>query len=188
MEDSVDSGTTPCVAAVCRSTSHEFSKSAVTAIRLIRGEGVEHDTHRGTKVQHRSRVRRDPDQPNLRQVHLLHSELLEALINQGYKVGAGVLGENITTTGVDLLSLSTNTVLKIGTETQIKITGLRNPCAQLDHYQKGLTGAVLDRTASGDLIRKAGIMAIVLVGGTVRSGDLITVIEPAPPHFSLQPV
>lgn len=188
MEEGIDSGAIPRVLAVSRSTNHELSKSAVAAITLILGEGVEHDVHRGVKVQHRSRVRRDPDQPNLRQVHLLQSELLEELKLLGYRVSAGVLGENITTTGVDLLRLATNTVLNIGAEAQIRITGLRNPCAQLDNYQKGLTAAVLDRTESGEFIRKAGIMGIVLVGGTVCPGDLITVVEPATPHLMLQPV
>ncbi|MFT6435526.1 MAG: MOSC domain-containing protein YiiM [Candidatus Azotimanducaceae bacterium] len=143
---------------------------------------------RGTKVQHRSRVRRYPDQPNLLQVHLLHSELLEELKPVGCRVSVAVLGENITTTGVDLLKLSMNTVLNIGAETQIKITGLRNPCVQLDSYQKGLTAAVLDRTESGELIRKAGTMGIVFVGGTVCPGDLITVIKSAAPHLMLQPI
>lgn len=188
MKDSIDSGRTPHVLAVSRSTSHDFTKSIVPTIQLIAGEGVEHDAHRGTRVQHRSRVKKNPDQPNLRQVHLLHAELLEELESQGYNVSAGVLGENITTAGIDLLSLPTNAVLSIGTETRIQITGLRNPCAQLDNYQKGLTDAVLDRTESGELIRKAGIMGIVLVGGTVSAGDVITVTEPAKPHLTLLPV
>lgn len=164
---------------------HLFSKDAVSSITLIAGEGVEGDAHRGVTVKHRSRVKRDPTQPNLRQVHLIHSELIESLKPQGFRVGPGVMGENITTAGLDILSLPLGTRLELG-EAEIEITGLRNPCGQLDNYQQGLTKAVLDRDADGNLIRLAGVMAVVVRGGKVKIGDGISVKLPAEPHRALE--
>lgn len=173
------------VHAVCRSAEHGFSKTAVPVIQLIAGEGVQGDAHRGRTVQHRSRVKRTPEAPNLRQVHLIQAELLNALSQQGFAVFPGALGENITTTGLDLLALPQGTRLKIGPEVIIEITGLRNPCAQLDQFQAGLMAAVLDRGPDGELIRKAGIMAIVVTGGAVSVGDAIEVAWPPEPHLGL---
>lgn len=176
------------VTAVSRSPSHDFTKPCCDRIRLIAGEGVEGDAHRGITVKHRSRVRRDPTQPNLRQVHLLHAELHDELRAAGFDVDAGVMGENVTTRGLDLLGLPTGTRLRLGDEAVVEITGLRNPCAQLDGYQKGLTAAVLDRDAEGRPIRKAGVMGIVLAGGEVRAGDPIEVELPADSLRPLEPV
>jgi MOSC domain-containing protein YiiM len=176
------------VAAVHRSAEHTFAKQPSRCIRLLAGLGVEGDAHLGATVQHRSRVARDPNQPNLRQVHLIHAELIEALREQGFAVAPGAMGENITTRGVDLLALPAGTRLQIGAEAVIEITGLRNPCAQLDGLQPGLLAAVIERDADGRLIRKAGVMAVVLAGGEVRPHDPIRVRLPPPPHHALEPV
>jgi MOSC domain-containing protein YiiM len=176
------------VEAVSQRSTHRFSKQPRMWIRLLAGLGVEGDAHLGTTVQHRSRVSRDPTQPNLRQVHLLHRELLEALETQGFVIGPGDIGENILTRGVDLLGLPTGTVLRIGEAVRIQVTGLRNPCVQLDRFRPGLMAATLDRDAAGNLVRKAGVMAIVLTGGEVRPGDPVVVMMPAEPHRRLVPV
>ncbi len=176
------------VLAVSLSPGHTFSKPGVPSIRLVTGLGVEGDAHAGETVKHRSRVARDPNQPNLRQVHLVHSELFDELRASGFAVAPGEMGENITTTGLDLLGLPTGARLRLGPEAIIEVTGLRNPCAQLDGLQQGLMAAVLDRDAEGNLVRKAGIMAIVLNGGEVRPGDSIAVELPPPPHHALGPV
>ncbi len=176
------------VTAVSRDATHRFSKLAVAGIRLVAGLGVEGDAHHGATVKHRSRVARDPTQPNLRQVHLIHAELLDELHAAGFHVAAAALGENVTTRGLDLLGLPTGAMLHLGHHAVIEVTGLRNPCAQLDRFQPGLMAATLDRDASGDLIRKAGIMAIVIVGGDVVPGDPIRVQLPPEPHRRLVPV
>ena len=176
------------VVAVSRSAKHTMSKPNELSIRLLQGLGVEGDAHSGTTVKHRSRVARDPSQPNLRQVHLVHAELHDTLKEQGFAVGAGQMGENVTTRGIDLLGLPTGARLRLGDTAIIEVTGLRNPCAQLDRIQPGLMGATLERAADGSLIRKAGIMAVVLKGGDVRPGDPIRVELPADPHRLLAPV
>lgn len=176
------------VEAVHRSAAHALRKSGQPSIRLVAGLGVEGDAHMGATVQHRSRVARDPQQPNLRQVHLIHAELHDELRASGFRVQAGEMGENITTRGIDLLHLPTGTRLHLGAEAVVEITGLRNPCAQLDGLQPGLMAAVLDRDAQGQLIRKAGIMGVVLTSGEVRPHDPIRVELPPEPHRPLQPV
>jgi MOSC domain len=176
------------VEAVSQRSTHSFSKQPNMWIRLLAGLGVEGDAHLGATVKHRSRVARDPMQPNLRQVHLLHRELLEALAVQGFVIGPGDIGENILTRDIDLLGLPTGTVLRIGPTAEVRITGLRNPCIQLDRFQPGLMAATLDRDAEGNLIRKAGVMAVVLIGGEVRFGDAIQVVLPPQPHRRLIPV
>ena len=178
----------PVVAAVHRSAVHEFTKAEATAVVLVVGRGVDGDAHMGATVQHRSRVARDPTQPNFRQVHLIHGELHDELAGRGLVVGPGDMGENITTRGIDLLRLPTGTMLRLGGEAVIEVTGLRNPCMQLNGLQPGLMAAVLDRDANGALVRKAGIMAIVVTGGEVRPGDRITITLPAEPHRPLEPV
>lgn len=176
------------VVAVCLHSTHEFSKVRVDGIRLLAGLGVEGDAHCGETVRHRSRVRQDPTQPNLRQVHLLHAELLDELAAKGFDIGPGQLGENITTHGIDLLGLSEGTVLRIGDTSEVKITGLRNPCSQIEDHRHGLLSAVLDRDSDGRLIRRAGVMGVVLKEGLVRRGDSITVeLQPAP-HRPLERV
>lgn len=176
------------VEAVQKSASHTLTKPGQPSIRLLAGLGVEGDAHMGVTVKHRSRVARDPSQPNLRQVHLIHAELHDELRAHGFTVEAGEMGENITTRGVDLLRLPVGTRLHCGAEAVVEITGLRNPCAQLDRIQPGLREAVLDRDAQGHLIRKAGVMGIVLAGGEVRPADPIRVELPQEPHQPLQPV
>ena len=166
------------VVAVCCSPTHSFSKPLVDAIRLLEGLGVEGDAHLGRTVRHRSRVAADPTQPNLRQVHLIHAELHDELRTAGFDVTPGQMGENITTRGVDLLGLPVDTRLRIGADAVVGITGLRNPCAQLDNFQPGLMAAVLGRDESGRLIRKSGIMGVVLAGGWIRPGDPIAIELP----------
>jgi MOSC domain-containing protein YiiM len=176
------------VTAVSRSDGHTFSKAAQPAVRLLAGLGVEGDAHSGATVKHRSRVARDPGQPNLRQVHLMHGELHDELRVAGFTVGPGDLGENVTTRGIDLLALPTGTRLRLGAAAVVELTGLRNPCIQLDRFQHGLTAAVLDRDGDGALIRKAGVMAVVVAGGEVRPDDPIAIELPAGPHRALQVV
>lgn len=174
--------------AVGRSATHSFSKPVQNGIRLLTGLGVEGDAHSGRTVKHRSRVARDPSLPNLRQVHLLHAELHDELRAAGFLVSAGQMGENVTTRGIDLLRLPTGTRLHLGATAVVEVTGLRNPCAQLDHFQPGLMAAVLARDEQGHLVRKAGIMGIVLADGEVRPGDPIHIELPAEPHRPLRPV
>ena len=176
------------VTAVSLSTAHTFTKENQDSIQLLEGLGVQGDSHMGKTVQHRSRVAADPSQPNLRQIHLIHAELHDELQVAGFAVSAGQMGENITTRGIDLLDLPTGTTLHLGDKAVVEVTGLRNPCAQLDNFQEGLMAAVLDRDESGKLIRKAGVMGIVAAGGEVRPGDLIQVKLPPEPHQPLDRV
>ncbi|MBA1156095.1 MOSC domain-containing protein [Microvirga mediterraneensis] len=176
------------VTAVSRSSSHSFSKPNRDVIRLLAGLGVEGDAHLGTTVKHRSRVAKDPGQPNLRQVHVIHAELHDELREAGFDVSAGDMGENVTTRGIDLLGLPTGTRIRIGPSAVIEVTGLRNPCVQIDRFQKGLMKAVLGKDEHGNLIRKSGIMAIVLEGGEVRPGDAVQVELPPTPHRPLEVV
>lgn len=176
------------VTAVSRSATHTMRKAGEGSIRLVAGLGVEGDVHAGATVKHRSRVARDPTQPNLRQVHLIHAELHDELQAVGFTVTAGEMGENITTRGVDLLGLPVGTRLVLGETAVVEVTGLRNPCRQLDGLQPGLMAATLARDADGNLIRKAGVMGIVLFGGEVRPGDPIRVLLPPRPYRALEPV
>ena len=164
------------VESVSLSSEHRFAKDVVASITLLAGLGVEGDAHLGRTVKHRSRVRRDPTQPNLRQVHLLHGELLDELKQAGFDLGPGMIGENITTRGIALLELSAGVQLLLGDQAVVEITGLRNPCSQLDEFRPGLMPAVLGRDSHGGLIRKAGVMAVVRRGGVVRPGDEIRVL------------
>ena len=179
---------TPSVRAVHASKLHSFSKFTEPAIRLIAGLGVEGDAHAGATVKHRSLVARDPSAPNLRQVHLLHAELFDELMTAGFAVWPGELGENITTHGVDLLGLPTGTRLHLGDDAIVELTGLRNPCSQLDRFQAGLKAATLARDAQGRWVRKAGVMAIVLQSGVVRAGDTIRIDLPSGEARPLEPV
>ncbi len=178
----------PVVTAVSLSATHTMSKPNAESIRLLAGLGVEGDAHAGETVKHRSRVARDPTQPNLRQVHLIHAELHDALRDRGFALEPGQMGENVTTRGIDLLGLPVGARLRLGEEAVVEVTGLRNPCYQLNGIQEGLMAATLDRDANGKLIRKAGIMGIVRSGGTVRPGDAIAVTLPAEPHRALEKV
>ena len=175
----------PFVIAVSRSAKHTFSKPNQKSIILIEGLGVEGDAHAGKMVKHRYLVKCDPERPNLRQVHLIQGELLDKLQKKSFLAAPGQLGENIMTKGVDLLSLPTGTKLKIGNNAVVEITGLRNPCIQIDQFQKGLLKAVLYKDAEGKLIREAGVMGIVLVGGEIHPGDPIVIDLPPKPHQPL---
>ncbi len=179
---------TGIVNAVARSATHTFSKPNAASIRLLAGLGVEGDAHLGETVKHRSRVARDPTQPNLRQVHLIHAELFEELRPAGFDIAPGQMGENVTTAEIDLLALPTGARLRLGNAAVVEVTGLRNPCGQLDRLQPGLMQATLDRDAEGKLIRKAGVMAVVVAGGEIFPGDPIRVELPPPPHRPLAPV
>lgn len=179
---------TGLVTAVGRSAGHTFGKPTEDGIRLLAGLGVEGDAHMGETVKHRSRVRQDPSRPNLRQVHLIHAELHDGLRAAGFDVSAGQMGENVTTRGVDLLGLPTGTTLHLGETASVEITGLRNPCKQLDGLRPGLMQAVLDRDEWGNLVRKAGVMGVVIAGGEVRPGDEVRVELPPAPHRPLEKV
>ena len=176
------------VTSVSLSGTHKFSKATAQQITLLAGLGVEGDAHCGVTVKHRSRVARDPTQPNLRQVHLIHCELFEELAAQGFAVAAGQIGENITTRHIDLLALPVGSQLHIGETAVVELTGLRNPCEQLNAHQAGLMSAVLGRAADGSLVRKAGVMSVVIAGGIVRAGDAIAVTLPALPHRAMERV
>ncbi|RKS75226.1 MOSC domain-containing protein YiiM [Motilibacter peucedani] len=180
--------TSSAVTAVSRDGSHRFSKLVVEAVRLVEGLGVEGDSHAGATVQHLSRVRRDPTAPNLRQVHLIAAELLEELVADGFDVGPGQLGENVTTSGVDLLGLPRGTRLRLGADAVVEVTGLRNPCVQIERFRTGLLEVVTPRRPDGSVERRAGVMSVVLAGGEVRPGDPVVVELPPEPWSPLVPV
>ena len=184
-EPADSTATTGVVVGVSRSRGHTFSKPNQPRITLVAGLGVEDDAHHGVTVRHRSRVARDPTQPNLRQVHLIHAELHDELAAAGVPVRPGAMGENVTTRGIALLDLPTGTRLRIGRDAVVQLTGLRNPCTQLDGFQPGLLRAVLDRLPDGSVVRKCGVMSVVLAGGNVAPGDPIEVEPPMPPHQRL---
>lgn len=167
---------------------YSFTKPNREGVRLLAGVGVEGDVHAGVTVKHRSRVARDPAQPNLRQVHLIHQELFTELRAAGFEVAPGELGENVTTSGVDLLALPVGTLLHLGGEAVVEVTGLRNPCAQIDDFQKGLLKQVVGRNADGSVVRRAGVMGIVVSGGVVRPGDPVEAELPEGPHRALDAV
>ena len=169
-------------------THMHFSKKLKPTIRLLEGLGVEGDAHMGKLVQHRSRVRANPNQPNLRQVHLIHQELFEEVAHKGFTVTPADMGENITTSGIDLLALPTGAVLHIGDEAEVEITGLRNPCSQIEAWQPGLLKELVYKDEVGDLVRKAGVMGIVRKGGMVKPDDRITVTLPDEPWRKLERV
>jgi MOSC domain-containing protein YiiM len=176
------------VVAVSKSATHTMSKPNVDSIYLLAGLGVEGDAHAGVTVKHRSRVAQDPTQPNLRQVHLIHSELHDEIRALGFEIVPGQMGENITTKGIQLLDLPRHTRLYIGENAVIEITGLRNPCHQLNGLQEGLMQAVLGRDENNNLIRKAGVMGIVLQSGMVYPEDRIVIELPQSPFFPLERV
>lgn len=176
------------ILSVSRHDRHAFSKTPEDSIRLLAGLGVEGDAHCGATVQHRSRVAQNPDQPNLRQVHLIAAELFEELASKGFSIQPGAMGENVTTRGIDLLALPLGTRLHLGAEAVVEVTGLRNPCKQIDAFQPGLMQAVLGRDETGALVLRAGIMGVVIAGGAIRRGDAIHTALPPLPHIKLQRV
>jgi MOSC domain-containing protein YiiM len=173
------------VLSVSLSGSHSFSKPVAASIRLLAGLGVEGDAHCGALVKHRYRVKQDPTQPNLCQVHLLQAELFEELRAKGFSIAPGEMGENIATSGLDLLALPTGARLQIGESAVVEVTGLRNPCVQMNQFRPGLMPAVIERKSAGKVVKKAGIMGIVIAGGEVRAGDAIRVELPEPPWRDL---
>lgn len=176
------------VVAVSCSSRHRFSKAVADAFLLVEGHGVQGDAHAGATVQHRSRKRWRPQEPNRRQVHLLHEELLAQLRRQGFDVSPGDVGENVLTRGVDLLALPRGTRVRLGADAVVEVTGLRNPCVQMDRFQDGLMEAVLRRSDDGAVERLAGVMGVVLAGGEVRPGDPVVVELPPGEHLPLTPV
>ncbi|MFD5139014.1 MOSC domain-containing protein [Streptomyces sp. NPDC058378] len=176
------------VTAVSSNGVYSFTKPNRDSVTLLAGLGLEGDVHAGATVKHRSRVAQDPTQPNLRQVHLIHQELFAELREAGFEVGPGDLGENVTTGGIDLLALPVGTLLHLGDEAVVQVTGLRNPCLQIDHFQDGLLKQVVGRADDGTVVRKAGIMGIVTTGGVVRPGDAVEVELPVEPHRPLERV
>ena len=179
---------TATILSVSRAGGHHFIKQAKPEICLIEGLGVEGDAHAGATVQHLSRIAKNPDQPNLRQVHLIHAELHDELNAAGFDIHPGDMGENILTRGLDLLALPQRTLLQIGAVAIVEVTGLRNPCHQLNAFRPGLMEATLERTPDGALVRKAGVMGVVLTSGTVRPGDVIVVEAPTGRRRPLAPV
>ncbi|MFF9853499.1 MOSC domain-containing protein [Streptomyces litmocidini] len=180
--------TSGTVTTVSSNGTYSFTKPNREVITLLAGLGVEGDVHAGVTVKHRSRVAQDPTQPNLRQVHLIHAELFDEVAGAGFEVTPGDLGENVTTRGIDLLSLPTGTLLHLGAEAVVEVTGLRNPCAQIDGFRHGLLKQVLGRDENGEIVRKAGVMGVVRTGGEVRPGDLIRVELPPEPYRPLERV
>ncbi|MEL6893995.1 MAG: MOSC domain-containing protein [Actinomycetota bacterium] len=186
--DAMPADATGSVVAVHRSGEHTFSKASQVSITLVAGLGVAGDAHQGARVKHRSRVERDPTQPNLRQVHLVASELLDEVGDAGFRVAPGDVGENITTSGLDLIRLPVGSTLRLGEDAIIALTGLRNPCIQIDAFQAGLQGAMLGRDEDGSLLRKTGVMSVVVRGGEVRPGDLIEVRFPPGPAVRMEKI
>ncbi len=178
----------PAVVGVSKDPTHRFSKVPATHIELVAGHGVVGDAHAGPTVKHRSRVKRNPEQPNLRQVHLIHTEFLDLAREHGYELDAGDLGENVLTRGVDLLDLPQGTLLRLGPDAVVRVTGLRNPCHQIDDFRAGLLKLAVTRDEAGEIVRRTGVMSVVEVGGVVRPGDRVEVTLPAEPHLPLEPV
>ena len=178
----------PTIISLSRDSEHNFSKPPVDQLTLLAGLGIEGDAHAGRTVQHLSRMAKEPNAANLRQVHLIHAELFEELAEKGFSVGPGQLGENITTRGLDLLGLSRGTRLRLGEEALIEITGLRNPCIQINAFAEGLMAATLDKAPDGSLVRKSGVMAVVITSGDVRVGDGIELASVPMTHEPLEPV
>ncbi|GGD89476.1 MOSC domain-containing protein [Tsuneonella deserti] len=172
------------VIGLARSGSHRFSKEPCERLTLIAGYGVADDAHAGATVQHVSRKKKDPHQPNLRQVHLIHSELLDEVAAKGFAIASGELGENLTTRGIDLLALPTDARLRIG-DVVVRVTGLRNPCWQIDAFRPGLLAEMIEKRADGSILRKCGVMAVVESGGEIAQGAAIEVELPPAPHRPL---
>jgi MOSC domain-containing protein YiiM len=180
---------TGTVIAVACDGQHRFSKVLQPRIVLVAGHGVEGDAHAGATVQHRSRRKKYPELPNLRQVHLLHSELFDELAAKGFTVGPAEMGENVTTDGIDLLNLPLGARLRLGGSAVVELTGLRNPCFQIDdNIGKGAMAATLEKAADGSLIRKSGVMAVVLEAGEVAAGDAIEIVALPKERVPLEPV
>ena len=175
----------PVVVGVSKDCHHRFSKQPCESITLLEGLGVDGDAHAGITVQHRSRAAAEPTQPNLRQVHLIHAQFFDEAREHGYELSQGTLGENVLTAGLDVLSLPRDTRLRLGEQAVARVTGLRNPCQQINNFRPGLLKVAVSRDESGELVCKAGIMGVVEHGGTVYPGDIIRVELPPEPHIPL---
>mgnify|MGYP000451126151 CR=1 FL=1 len=177
------------ILAVALDARHDFTKHCCESIKLVAGLGVEGDAHSGATVQHRSRKKQFPDMANLRQLHLIHAELFVELAGQGYAIAPGQLGENITTKGIDLLTLPRGAQLRLGDDALVELTGLRNPCRQIDdNIGPGAMAAMLAREKDGSLIRKSGVMAVILSSGEVRAGDPVELVHRPAANLPLEPV
>jgi len=174
------------VVAVSKNAEHDFSKKNVESINLIENFGVEGDAHAGKHIKHIFLAKKDPTRKNIRQVHLIQLELLNRLNEKGFTVSSGDLGENITTQGVDLLGLPEGTRLHLGNEAIVELTALRNPCVQIENFQKGLLKEVVGKDDQGNIIRKLGVMGVVVKGGKVTTSDAIEVELPKLPHKELE--
>jgi MOSC domain-containing protein YiiM len=172
------------VVAVHRKEEYGVFKEIQESVHLVKGFGVQGDAHMGTLVQHRYNKKQNPNQPNLRQVHLIQAELFDDLKELGLIVKPGEMGENITTRNIDIINLPLDTKLHLGDSAILQLTGLREPCGQLNTVQKGLKNAVLDESGKS----RVGVMSVVLRGGAVKADDLIRVELPSEPHQDLQPV
>ena len=184
----MDAAKSGVVEAVCISGEHAFSKDPVESATVLEGLGLRGDAHAGVTVQHLFRVAQNPTTPNLRQVHLMHAELHDELRAAGHPVHAGSLGENLTTRGIALLELPAGTHLRVGSSVVLEVTGLRNPCRQIDGFSPGLLRLVLHKEPDGTVVRRSGVMAVVVAGGEVRPGDGIVIELPDGPHEPLRPV
>lgn len=179
----------PRILSVSARSGHHFSKTPQRSIRLLAGLGVEGDGHMGERIKHRSRARYNPALPNLRQVHLIDSGYIALMAAKGYAVAPGDIGENLLVAGIDLISMPQDTLLHLGGDgAVVRITGLRNPCIQMDRFMPGLMAASLDRDADGGLIRLTGVMGVVEGGGAVVPGDVVRVEMPEGEHLPLVPV
>ena len=167
------------VLSVSRDDKHRFSKPTVSSIRLVAGFGVEGDSHAGATVQHLYEKKRNPSAPNLCQVHFMAAELFDDLVPTGYTVAPGELGENVTTEGINLMSLPLGTQLHLGAQAVVSVTGMRSPCSLINGYQKGLMKQLIKTDAAGTVHRRGGIMGVVVRGGVVNPGDCIRVELPA---------
>ena len=166
------------VAGVFVSGGHTFSKSERYSVTLLQGLGIEGDAHCGSTVQHLSDRKKNSTRSNLRQLHLIQSELIEELNATGFDVRPGDLGENITTGQIDLPALPQGTLLRIGDTAVVEITGLRTPCFKIERFRKGLRSAVTEHRHGGPATLKGALMAIVVAGGVVNRDDRIGVIIP----------
>ena len=173
------------VIAVSRKATHKFSKNNQLAIDLVAGFGVSGDAHYGQTVQHRYDKKKDPNRPNLRQVHLIQSELFDWVANKGYAIAPGDLGENITTRGIDLLALPLGTRLKLGESAIVELTGLRHPCKLINSLGQNLMDVMKDSTPKGEMRPKAGVMSVVIESGKIMPDDEVVVFLPNGPFVPL---
>ncbi|GAA3019862.1 MOSC domain-containing protein [Streptomyces fulvorobeus] len=177
------------VTAVSSEKAYSFSKRNRTGITLLAGLGVQGDVHAGETIRHQFRMRYEPRLPNLRQVHLIHEELFDELAAKGFTVTPGQLGENVSTRGIDLLGLPTGALLRLGEEAVVEVTGLRNPCAKINDFRRGLLQEVFELdAATGEFVFKCGIMGVVRRSGAVHPGDTVHVELPPGPHTPLERV